>query len=71
MFSDSQYSLAGTKDGPTFLKRGFFRQVRDLKVQWKNPGNALRMTNSHLRCKAKDSNKLAAETGRKVKEYTG
>jgi hypothetical protein len=41
----SQYSLAGTfppqKKIPSLLKTGFFRQVRELKIQRKNPGSAL------------------------------
>jgi len=39
----SQYSLAGTFHGrrSPLLKTGFFRQVRELKIQRKNPGSAL------------------------------
>jgi len=40
----SQYSLAGTFDcrRSHLLKTGFFRQARELKIQGKNPGSALR-----------------------------
>jgi hypothetical protein len=38
-----QYSLAGTfhRRSSRLLKTGFFRQVRELKIQRKNPGSAL------------------------------
>jgi hypothetical protein len=41
----SQYSLAGTfrRRRPCLLKTGAFRQVRELKIQRKNPGSALPM----------------------------
>jgi hypothetical protein len=43
----SKYSLAGTFHGrrSPLLKTGFFRQVRELKIQRKNPGSALQNVN--------------------------
>jgi len=55
-FSNSQSSLAGTfhRRWSHSLKRRFCGQLREQKVQRKNPGNALRRTKSHLRRKGKD-----------------
>jgi hypothetical protein len=40
-----QYNLAGTfhRRRSCLLKTGFFRQARELKLQRKNPGGALRL----------------------------
>jgi hypothetical protein len=35
--------VPSTAEDPSLLKTGFFRQVRELKIQRKNPGSALRM----------------------------
>jgi hypothetical protein len=41
----SLYSLAGTfhRRSSRLLKTGFFKQVRELKIQRKNPGSALQI----------------------------
>jgi hypothetical protein len=35
--------IPSTEEDPACLKTGFFRQVRELKIQRKNPGGALRL----------------------------
>jgi hypothetical protein len=44
----------------------FLQAGREQKLRRKNPGNALRMTKSHLRRKA-----IGVKNGRKVKKYAG
>jgi hypothetical protein len=48
---ESQFSLAGTfpRRRSRLLKTGFFRQVRELKIQRKNPGSALRFAKLEAR----------------------
>jgi hypothetical protein len=43
------YSLAGTfhRIRSRLLKTGFFRQVREVKIQMKNPGCAVRVENRY------------------------
>ncbi len=45
MVRRSLYSLAGTfhRRSSRLLKTGFFKQVRELKIQRKNPGSALQI----------------------------